>query len=103
MTTYKWSISELSQSEGKVTQVKYRCEATKDDLMVATEGYWKFRKKNDFSPELSEHQVAHWVDLDAQEGDRHLIKTRLDEQLAALENAENCDPPWKVETFKVSL
>ena len=98
---YKWSISELLQADGKVVQVKYRCETACG--RVATEGYWKFRKKNDFSPELTEQQVAHWVDLDAQEGDRHLIKTRLDEQLAALENAENCDPPWKVETFKVSL
>jgi hypothetical protein len=41
--------------------------------------------------------------MDAQEGDRHLIKDRLAEQLKALDNTESCDPPWKVETFKVKL
>lgn len=103
MTTYTWKISELTQADGKVATVKYRCEAQKGEHQVATEGYWKFRKSYDFSADLTEHLVSHWLDLDAQQGDKHLIKSRLDEQLQALENAENRDPPWKVETFKVTL
>ena len=103
MTAYNWKILELVQIDGKVGKVKYRCEASTEKHTVATEGNWKFRKKYDYSENLTEHQVAHWLDLDAQEGERHFIKTRLDEQLAALENAENRDPPWKVETFKVQL
>jgi hypothetical protein len=100
---YSWKILELTQSDGKVASVKYRVEANNDKNTVATEGNWNFRKKYDFSENLTEHQVAHWLELDTQEADRHLIKTRLDEQLAALENAESRDPPWKVETFKVQV
>jgi hypothetical protein len=100
---YIWKIQELTQKDGKVHTVKYYVEAVTDKHTVATEGYWKFRTKYDYSDNLTEQQVAHWLDLDTQEGSRHLIKTRLDEQVAALENAENRDPPWKVETFKVTL
>ena len=103
MTAYNWNILELTEKDGKVKSVKYRCEAFTESHKVATEGNWKFRTAYDYSKDLSEHQVAHWLEMDTQEGDRHLIKTRLDEQLAALENAENRDPPWKVETFKVKL
>jgi len=100
---YSWKILELIQADGKVASVKYRVEANNGTNTVATEGNWNFRTKYDFSENLTEHQVAHWLELDTQEAGRHLIKTRLDEQLAALENAENRDPPWKVETFKVQV
>lgn len=100
---YTWKILELTHADGKVTSVKYWVEANNDTNTVATEGNWYFRTKYDFSENLTEHQVAHWLELDTQESGRHLIKTRLDEQLAALENAENRDPPWKVETFKVQV
>lgn len=103
MITYTWKILELKTARQHIVEAKYFCEATKDGFKVATEGNWVFRKKPEIVKDLSEHLVSHWVDLDAQEGSRHLIKTRLDEQLQALENAENRDPPWKVETFKVTL
>jgi hypothetical protein len=103
MTEYTWKILELAQKEGQIASVKYLVTGTKGELSVSTEGNWKFRTKYDYAENLTEHQVAHWLELDAQEGDRHMIKTRLDEQLAALENAESRNPPWKVETFKVTL
>lgn len=103
MTNYKWKILELTQTDGKVASAKYRVEAVDGKNTVTTEGNWNFRTKYDFSEDLTEHQVAHWLELDTQESGRHLIKTRLDEQLAALENAENRNPPWKVETFKVQV
>jgi hypothetical protein len=100
---YNWKILELVQADGQVLSVKYRCEANSKKHTVATEGNWKFRKKYDYSENLTEHQVSHWLDLDTQEGERHLIKDRLAEQLKALDNTKSCDPPWKVETFKVKL
>jgi hypothetical protein len=103
MTTYNWNILELVQADGQVLSVKYRCEASSEKHTVATEGNWKFRKKYDYADNLTEHQVSHWLDLDTQEGERHLIKDRLAEQLKALDNTESCDPPWKVDTFKVKL
>ena len=103
MTTYNWQITELRVDDGLVCQVKYHCEACEDNKKVATEGYWKFRKPYQITDNLTEHQVSHWLDLDAQKGERHLIKDRLAEQLKALDNTESIDPPWKVETFKVKL
>ena len=103
MTTYNWKILELTTQENVILEVKYWCQAAKNDLKVETEGYWKFRSKREVFPDISESLVAHWLDLDAEENGHHLIKTRLDEQLESLENAENRDPPWKVETFKVTL
>jgi len=101
--TFNWKITELRVDDGLVCQVKYHCEISEDNKKIATEGYWKFRKPYQIEDNLSEHQVSHWLDLDAQEGDRHLIKDRLAEQLKALDNIESSDPPWKVETFKVKL
>ena len=103
MPTFNWKITELRVDDGLVCQVKYHCEASEDNKKVATEGYWKFRKPYQIADNLSEHQVSHWLDMDAQEGERHLIKDRLAEQLKALDNTESIDPPWKVETFKVKL
>jgi hypothetical protein len=103
MATYSWKILELTQEGGKVTKVKYRCEAKSDKHTVVTEGNWVFRVSYDYSDNLTEHQVSHWLEMDTQEGERHLIKDRLAEQLQALDNSENRDPPWKVETFKVKL
>jgi hypothetical protein len=103
MTAFNWKITELRVDDGLVCQVKYFCEASNNGKTVATEGYWKFRKPYQIEDNLSEHQVSHWLDLDAQEGDRHLIRDRLAEQLEALDNTQSSDPPWKVETFKVKL
>lgn len=103
MNQYSWKISEVKQVNNKVVGAKYYCQATDGKNTVATEGNWIFRKKSDFAEDITEHLVAHWIDLDAQDGNKHLIKSRLDEQLLALENQENNDPPWKVETFKVTL
>ena len=103
MTAFNWKITELRVDNGLIFQVKYHCEASNNGKSVSTEGYWKFRTPYKIDKNLSEHQVSHWLDLDTQEGDRHLIKDRLAEQLEALDNTESCDPPWKVETFKVKL
>jgi len=103
MTAFNWKITELRVDNGLIFQVKYHCEVSNNGKSVSTEGYWKFRTPYKIDENLSEHQVSHWLDLDTQEGDRHLIKDRLAEQLKALDNTESCDPPWKVETFKVKL
>jgi hypothetical protein len=103
MTAFNWKITELRVDNGLIFQVKYHCEVSNNGKSVSTEGYWKFRTLYKIDDNLSEHQVSHWLDLDTQEGDRHLIKDRLAEQLEALDNTESCDPPWKVETFKVKL
>jgi hypothetical protein len=103
MTDFVWKISELTQQDGLIYSVKYWCQASDGQHTVATEGYWKFHGQYEFSNDLSEHQVSHWLDLDAIQNGRHLIKYRLQEQLDALRSATSTKPPWAVETFKVTI
>jgi hypothetical protein len=53
--------------------------------------------------DTTEHQVIHWIDLDATQDGKHLIKYRLQEQLDALSSAATTKPPWAVDTFKVTI
>lgn len=101
MTTYNWKILELGQKNGRVTCVKYYCEATNNGFKVATEGNCKFKGNYEMHQNISEHQVLHWLEIDGEV--KQAVTKRLDEQLATLENTDNREPPWKVETFKVTL
>jgi len=103
MTKFDWKISETLIKDGVLIAVKYRVKATEDDLSVETEGNWKMRMAHTVDAETSEHLVAHWVDLEATQDGKHLIKYRLQEQLDALRSQVSTKPPWAVETFKVTI
>ena len=103
MTNYEWKILETLVIDGVLKSVKYWCKATDGKHSVETEGNWKMRNMHMMDDDTSEHQVAHWVDLDATQNDKHLIKYRLQEQLDALSSAATTKPPWAVETFKVTI
>jgi hypothetical protein len=103
MTTFEWKIPETVITDGVLKSVKYQVKATNGDLSVETEGYWTMRTQHEVTPDLSEAQVAHWVDLDTIQGDRHLIKSRLQEQLDGLKSEVSTRPPWAVDTFKVTI
>ena len=103
MTTYKWSILETFIIDGKLESVKYWCQATDAQNSVETEGNWKMRTLHMMDDDTTEHQVAHWLDLDATQDGKHLIKYRLQEQLDALSSEITTKPPWAVDTFKVTI
>jgi len=103
MNEFQWKILETVIVDGVLKSVKYRVKATDGDLFVETEGYWTMRTQHEVTPDLSEAQVAHWVDLDTIQGDRHLIKSRLQEQLDALRSPTSTKPPWAVDTFEVTI
>ena len=103
MTTFQWSILETTIADGILKAVKYRCVATDGDLSVETEGNWRMRTAHMIDADTSEHQVAHWVDLEATQDGKHLIKYRLQEQLDALRSQVSTKPPWAVDTFKVTI
>lgn len=103
MTAFDWKIPETVIEDGVLKSVKYRVKATDGDFSVETEGYWKMRKQYEITPDLTEAQVAHWLDLDTTQDGRHLIKSRLQEQLDALKSAPSTKPPWAVDTFKVTI
>lgn len=100
---FEWKIPETVIEDGVLKSVKYRVKAVDGDFSVETEGYWKMRTQHQIPEDLSEQLVAHWLELDTTQDDRHLIKSRLQEQLDALKSAPSTKPPWAVDTFKVTI
>jgi hypothetical protein len=103
MTQFEWKILETVIDDGVLKAVKYRCKASDDQNTVETEGNWRMRTAHTVDAETSEHLVAHWLDLDATQDGKHLIKYRLQEQLDALGSQVSTKPPWAVDTFKVEI
>jgi hypothetical protein len=103
MTDYQWKILETLIIDGILKSVKYWCKATDDKHSVETEGNWKMLTLHMMNEDITEHQVIHWLDLDATQDGKHLIKYRLQEQLDALSSEISTKPPWAVDTFKVTI
>ena len=103
MTQFEWKILETVIEDGDLKAVKYWCKASDDQNTVETEGNWRMRTAHTVDAETSEHLVAHWLDLDATQDGKHLIKYRLQEQLDALRSQVSTKPPWAVDTFKVTI
>ena len=103
MAEFETKILETVIDDGALKSVKYRCKVAEDGRVVETEGNWKMRQTHLVDADTSEHQVAHWLDLDATQDGKHLIKYRLQEQLDALKSEVSTKPPWAVDTFKVSI
>jgi hypothetical protein len=103
MTAFDWSILETLIDDGMLRAVKYRCKASDDQNTVETEGNWTMLTPHQIDQNTSEHLVAHWLELDTTQTTRHLIKSRLQEQLDALKSAKTTRPPWAVDTFKVTI
>ena len=103
MINFESKITETIIVDGVLTFVKYWCKATDGQNFVETEGNWKMLTPHMVDDDTSEHQVLHWLDLDATQDGKHLIKYRLQEQLDALSSAVTTKPPWAVDTFKVTI
>ena len=103
MINYQLKILETVIIDRELKSIKYWCKATDSKNSVETEGNWKMRTAHLVDEDLSEHQVIHWLDLDATQDGKHLIKYRLQEQLDALSSAATTKLPWAVETFKVTI
>jgi hypothetical protein len=103
MINYEVKILETVIVDGALKSVKYWCKATEEENSVETEGNWKMRTAHLVDNDTTEHQVAHWLDLDTTQDGKHLIKYRLQEQLDALSSETTTRPPWAVDTFKVTI
>lgn len=100
---FNYKILETVIDDGILRRVKYHCALTEGEHKVETEGNWTMRAKHLIDENISENLVAHWLDLDATQDGKHLIKYRLQEQLDALKSAPSTKPPWAVDTFKVTI
>ena len=103
MINYQWKIIETVIIDEILKSVKYWCKASDEKNSVETEGNWKMLIPHMVDEETTEHQVIHWLDLDAIQDGKHLIKYRLQEQLDALSLETTTRPPWAVDTFKVTI
>ena len=103
MTQFEWKILETVIEDGALKAVKYRCKASDEKNTVETEGNWTMRLPFSIDENTPESQVIHWLDLDASQEAKHLIKYRLQEQLDALRSQVSTKPPWAVDTFKVTI
>ena len=103
MIVYKWKITETVIEDGILKRLKYWCQGADGHNVVETEGNWVMRTPYLINDETWEEQVAQWLDVDAIQDGKHLIKYRLQEQLDALKLNKTTRPPWAVETFKVTI
>ena len=103
MTNFESKILETLIVDEVLKSVKYWVKATDDQNYVETEGNWKMLTPHMVDENTTEHQVLHWLDLDATQDGKHLIKYRLQEQLDALSSEITTKPPWAVDTFKVTI
>jgi hypothetical protein len=103
MTNFNWKILETVIEGGILKRVKYWCQGADGHNVVETEGNWTMQIQHQVTDDTMEEQVAEWLDFDAIQSGKHLIKYRLQEQLDALSSAATTKPPWAVDTFKVTI
>ena len=96
-----WKILEIQADGDLITSARYFCTENKGDNTVETEGWWKFAEPvlNVPFTDVTEEMVIKWVtdDIGAQ------VKTRLDEQLATMENQKTVVAPWLPQVFTPSI
>jgi len=102
---YKWSISKISATDGLITHAHYKCVLTDDDLSVETEGNWWFNEPKIKVPfeQVSEEMVVGWIEQEAVKDGVCHIKSRLEEQLKALEAHKPVVAPWLPQVFTPEL
>jgi hypothetical protein len=102
MTTFNWKILEISADGELITHAKYHVTAVDEsDNKVETEGNWTFSDKivkKSFN-EITESDVAEWIENETTQDDVNLIKSRLEEQLATLRGNGVVVAPWLPQKF----
>ena len=97
----KWKILDIYAEGELITHVRYH--ASIDE--VETEGHWYFREPqlNIKLADVTEEILIEWITKEAIQDGVNPIKSRLEEQLAALNKTEKVYPPWKPKVFTVSV
>jgi hypothetical protein len=102
MTTFAWKILEVSAADDVITHAKYHVTAEADTgEKVETEGNWWFSDKILKKPfsEVTEADVASWIENETTQNGINLIKSRLEEQLASLTGNGVVVAPWLPQKF----
>jgi hypothetical protein len=97
-----WKILEIDAKDGTIKSAKYFCVIEEDGLTVETEGNWKFRDpEGAVTPyeEVTEQMVIDWINQEAIRDGKNLITSRLEEQLAALQDQTPVVAPWLPQVY----
>ena len=102
---YVWKIEGLTAQDGLITHAKYRCTVSENGQSVSTEGNWWFNEPKIKVPfeQVSEEMVAGWIEQEAVKDGVCHIKSRLEQQLKALEAHKPVVAPWLPQVFKPEL
>jgi hypothetical protein len=106
MTTFNWKILEVSAKNELITHAKYHVTAIdEDENKVETEGNWWFEGKEMVKPflEVTESDVAEWIEKETTQFGENIIKSRLEEQLASLRGNRVVVAPWLPQIFTPNL
>jgi len=102
---FEWKILELSANEGQITSAKYHCTVSEEGLSVETEGNWKFDVSEKSVPfeEVTEKLVVKWIEDSSVVDGKCVIKSRLVEQLQALQKQNVVVAPWLPQIFTPNI
>ena len=104
---YTWKITEVSSEDDVILHAKYHVVALDEDssLTVETEGNWWFSDKIVKKPfsEVTEQDIASWIEKEATQDDICSIKSALDNQIANLKSGLKSSLPWKPSTFQIKI
>ena len=106
MIKYTWKILDIDAKDGIIKSAKYFCQAQDDETVVETEGNWKFRDpEGEVAPylEVTEQMVIDWINQEAVRDGKNLITSRLEEQLAALQNQTPVVAPWLPQVYTPNI
>lgn len=101
MANLTWKILGIEAKDGLITNARYHVTAVDGNVVVETEGNWFFQEPKMETPfdQVTEEMVAKWVEDQAVQDGKPLIKTRLEEQVAALKAQTKTVAPWMPQTF----
>ena len=99
---FEWKILDIDAKDGVIKSAKYFCAIEEDGLRVETEGNWKFRDpEGEFAAyeSVTEQMVVDWINQEAIRDGKNLITSRLEEQLAALQDQTPVVAPWLPQVY----
>ena len=98
----KWKILGIDSPDGElITTAKYFASIAEGDMVVETEGYWRFYEPtlNAAFSDVTEDMIVSWIKEQTMKDGANMIETRLAEQLDALKKQRVTNLPWAPQTF----
>ena len=102
MIKFDWKILNIEASGHTIKAAHYYCAIEEDGIKVETEGRWKFRDPEGSFVEygdVTEQMVIDWINQEAIRDGKNLITSRLEEQLAALQDQTPVVAPWLPQVY----